>query len=55
MNSKFKKELNHFYIISKNENIEEIAQKCNTLSIKLLLENNTTPFVLKEGQILFVK
>lgn len=50
-----KKELNAFYIVKKNDTINNIAKKYQTNSISILILNNLTPQNIKEGCILFIK
>ena len=53
-NSKLQKEINHFYQVSKNENIKQIAEKTGVHFMKILLYNNITPFMLKENMVIFI-
>ena len=48
------KENNRFYIVKKDDNLEKIAQKYNISPIKVLILNNLTPEMIKEGQVLFI-
>lgn len=50
-----KKELNYFYVVKKNETIEEIAKLYNLSPIEILISNKITPLMVKEGKILFIK
>ena len=52
--SKIQKEANHFYKVSKDENIGQIAQKTGIHFMKILLYNNITPFMLKENMVIFI-
>jgi len=47
-----KKELNNFYIVQKGDNIETIAKKYGLSTISILIKNNLTPAMIKEGIIL---
>lgn len=49
-----KKNINPYYIVNKNENIEQIAKNCNTNSISLLIKNQILPKDIKEGTILII-
>lgn len=49
-----KKQLNNFYIVQKHDNIETIAQKYNLNPVAILIKNNLTPSMIKEGVILIL-
>lgn len=48
-----KKNLNPFYIVKENENIEQIAKTCQTSAISLLIKNQILPKDVKKGKVLF--
>lgn len=47
-----KKELNYFYIVQENENIDLISKNLRKNPIKLLICNKITPFMIKKGLII---
>ncbi len=48
------KKNNLFYIVQQNDDIEIIAKKYNINSTKILLLNNLTPYMIREGKILYI-
>ena len=49
-----KKFLNNLYIVKKGDTIESIAKKYMINSMSILLQNNVTPKMIKEGMILYI-
>lgn len=49
-----KKILNNLYIVKKGDTLESIAQKYMISSMNILLQNNVTPKMIKEGLILYI-
>lgn len=50
-----KKEKNIFYIVKKGDSLETIAKIYETTSVKILILNNLTPNMIKDGTILYIK
>ena len=50
-----KKEYNNLYIVQKEDNIEKIAEKYNVSAMSILIHNNITPSMIKEGLVLYIK
>lgn len=49
-----KKQLNNFYKIQKGDTIDSIASLYGVNPIKILILNNTSPFLIKDGDYLFI-
>ena len=49
------KKENWFYIVKKNDDLQKISTNCKTSPIKILILNNITPQIIKEGKILIIK
>ena len=49
------KKNNNFYFVQKNDNLEKIAKKYNISPLKILILNNLTPDMIREGIILFIE
>lgn len=47
-----KKELNYFYFVQENENIDLISKKLRKNPLKILICNKITPFMIKKGLII---
>lgn len=50
-----KKEFNTFYIVQKGDTIEKIAEKYQINATSILIRNNITPKMIKEGKVLYIK
>ncbi len=50
-----KKFLNEFYIVQKKDTIDSIAKKYDVNAMIILITNNITPKMLKEGMLLYIK
>lgn len=50
-----KKEMNNYYIVEENDNLEKIAKKYQINPIKILILNKITPNKIKKGLILYIK
>lgn len=50
-----KKEYNCFYMVKKGEMIDDIANKYGINATAILISNLTTPQMIKEGCVLFIK
>lgn len=48
------KKNNQYYIVKKGDNLENIAQKYKIQPLKILILNNLTPEMIKEGKLLFI-
>ena len=48
------KKLNKFYTVKKDDNLGNIAKKYNIAPVKILIMNNITPDMIKEGKILYI-
>ncbi len=49
------KKNNLYYVVKKDDNLEEIAKKYKINPLKILILNNITPNMIKEGKILFIE
>ncbi len=49
-----KKYLNNFYRVKKGDTIDKIASLYGVNPIKILILNNCSPLLIKEGTILFI-
>ena len=47
-----KKEINCFYVVQENENIDLIGKKLRKNPLKILICNKITPFMIKKGLII---
>ncbi len=43
------------YLVKKGDSLNSIAKKYNVNSTKILIDNNCTPKMIKEGMVLFIK
>lgn len=50
-----KKEFNKLYIVEQGDTIEKIAHKYNVSTLSILITNNITPSMIKQGMVLFIK
>lgn len=48
------KKYNKYYIVKKNDNLINISRKYKINPIKILLENNLTPEMIREGRVLYI-
>ena len=49
------KEINPYYIVKNNENIDIVAKNCNKNSVSILVKNQILPKNVKEGVVLYIK
>lgn len=49
-----KKQLNKIYIVQKGDSLEKISSLYNIKPLSILLYNNITPSMIKEGIVLFI-
>lgn len=49
------KEKNIIYIVQENDTIEKIAEKFHISAIKIMINNNISPKILKKGIVLYIE
>lgn len=50
-----KKEYNQIYIVKEHDSIDSISKKYGLSPLKILIDNNVSPKMIKKGKILFIK